>query len=141
MVVREVKGGILSDMIVDPAAVGASATEISRCASRLMALELTSHAGLDGTTATFSQLAEQFRGASSDMSAVAAGADERIASALANVSGTVSSFSELVLGAKDTTVETDQASASTIKDAVAYPARGGQQTDHVVPLNVLLSVQ
>ncbi len=106
-----------------------------------MALELTSHAGLDGTTATFSQLAEQFRGASSDMSAVAAGADERIASALANVSGTVSSFSELVLGAKDTTVETDQASASTIKDAVAYPARGGQQTDHVVPLSVLLSVQ
>lgn len=60
---------------------------------------------------------------------------------LANVSGTVSSFSELILGAKETTVETDQASASTIKDAVAYPSRQGQQTDHVVPLSVLLSVQ
>ena len=141
MVVREVKGGVLSDLIVDPAAVGTSATEISRCASRLMALELSAHAGLDGTTATFSQLAGQFRGASSDMSAVAASADDRIAASLANVSGTVSSFSELILGAKETTVETDQASASTIKDAVAYPSRQGQQTDHVVPLSVLLSVQ
>ncbi|MCR5978186.1 hypothetical protein GDN83_10670 [Gordonia jinghuaiqii] len=132
----------MPDLIVDPAAVGAAATEISRCASRLMSLELTSHAGLEGTASTFSRLSGQFAGASSDMSAVASSADERVAESLANVSGTVSAFSELVLGAKNTTVETDHHSAGQIKDAVAYPARqGGQQTDHVVPLSVLLSVQ
>ncbi|WP_238420615.1 hypothetical protein [Gordonia sp. 'Campus'] len=106
-----------------------------------MSLELTSYAGLDGTTSTFSQLAGQFAGASSDMSAVAASADDKIAASLANVSGTVSAFSEMVLAARDITVESDLANATRIEDAVSYPARDISQTDHVVPLSVQLSVQ
>ncbi|MEE3850023.1 hypothetical protein VZC37_06745 [Gordonia sp. LSe1-13] len=106
-----------------------------------MSLELTSYAGLNGTTSTFSELAGQFKGATSDMSVVAATADQKIASALENVSGAVSAFSELVVTFKNTTVENDEASASRIRDAVPYPARQGGQTDHTIPLDVLLSVQ
>ncbi|MDL9946624.1 hypothetical protein QSJ19_13700 [Gordonia sp. ABSL11-1] len=91
----------MSELVVDPSAVGAAATEISHCASRLMAQELTSYAGLEGTTATFSQLAGQFTGATNDMSVVAATADQQISACLANASGTVSAFSELVVGVKN----------------------------------------
>ncbi|MDV7102645.1 hypothetical protein [Gordonia amicalis] len=109
--------------------------------SRLMALELTSRSGLEGTSSTFGELAGNFTGATADMSVVAATADEQIASSLANLSGAVSAFSELVLDAKDTTVATDDQSAGRISDAVPYPTRQGDQTHHVVPLSVLLSVQ
>ncbi|MGC5256045.1 hypothetical protein ACPXCG_06795 [Gordonia sp. DT218] len=106
-----------------------------------MALELTSYAGLNGTTSTFSELANQFKGATSDMSAIAATADQKISASLANASGTVSAFSELVTGVKDTTVDTDEQSAGRLRDAVPYPARQGQQTDRTVPIDVLLSVK
>lgn len=131
----------MSELIVDPASLGAAATEISRCASRLMALELTSYAGLNGTTATFSELAGQFRGATSDMSVVAASADDKIAASLENVSGTVSAFSELVVSAKNTTVDSDEAGATRIRDTVPYPTRQGQQVDRTVPFSVLMSVR
>ncbi|GAA3704261.1 hypothetical protein [Gordonia hankookensis] len=131
----------MSDLVVDPSAVGAAATEISRCASRLMALELTSHAGLEGATSTFSQLAGQFKGATSDMSAVAATADRKISASLANASGAVSAFSELVVGVKNTTVDTDAQNAGRLRDTVPYPTRQGQQTDRPVPIDVLLSVK
>ncbi len=87
-----------------------------------MALELTSRSGLEGTSSTFGELAGNFTGATADMSVVAATADEQIASSLANLSGAVSAFSELVLDAKDTTVATDDQSAGRISDAVPpYP--------------------
>ena len=131
----------MSDLVVDPAALDNAATEVSNCASRLMALELTSYAGLEGTSSTFGELAGNFKGATADMSVVAAIADERIATSLANLSGAVSAFSEMVLDAKETTVATDDQSAGRIRDAVPYPTRQGDQTHHVVPLSVLLSVQ
>lgn len=131
----------MSDLVVDPAALYNAATEVSNCASRLMALELTSCAGLEGTSSTFGELAGNFTGATADMSVVAATADERIAASLANLSGAVSAFSELVLNAKETTVATDVQSAGRIRDAVPYPTRQGDQTKHVVPLGILLSVQ
>ncbi|ROZ99289.1 hypothetical protein [Gordonia sp. OPL2] len=131
----------MSELVVDPSAVGAAATEISRCASRLMAQELTSYAGLEGTTATFSQLAGQFTGATNDMSVVATTADQQISASLGNASGTVSAFSELVVGVKNTTVDTDEQSAGKLRDAVPFPARQGQQTDRTVPIDVLLSVK
>ncbi|NED66976.1 hypothetical protein G3I15_39200 [Streptomyces sp. SID10244] len=106
-----------------------------------MALELTSHAGLEGTTSTFSQLAGQFTGATSDMSAVAATADRKISASLANASGAVSAFSELVVGVKNTTVDTDEQNAGRLRDTVPYPTRQGQQTDRPVPIDVLLSVK
>ncbi|UVF76268.1 hypothetical protein [Gordonia mangrovi] len=104
-------------------------------------MALTSFAGLNGTTATFSELAGQFTGATSDMSAVAASADDTIATSLENVSGTVSAFSELVLAAKNTAGDTDEAGAARIRDAVPYPTRQGQQVDRTVPFSVLMSVQ
>lgn len=75
------------------------------------------------------------------MAVVAATADERIATALANLSGAVAAFSELVVDAKDTTVETDMKSAGEISAATPYPSRDGDQKQHVVPLEILLSVQ
>ncbi|MDS1114099.1 hypothetical protein RD149_09980 [Gordonia westfalica] len=131
----------MSDLVVDPAALDTVATEVSNCASRLMALELTSYAGLEGTSSTFGELAGNFKGATADMSVVAAIADERIATSLANLSGAVSAFSEMVLDAKETTVATDDQIAGRIRDAVPYPTRQGDLTHHVVPLSVLLSVQ
>ncbi len=106
-----------------------------------MALELSSYAGLEGTSSTFGELAGTFKGATADMSVVAATADERIATSLANLSGAVAAFSELVVDAKETTVATDGQSAGHIRDAVPYPTRQGDQKNHVVPLSILLSVQ
>lgn len=106
-----------------------------------MALELSSYAGLEGTSSTFGELAGNFMGASADMAVVAATADERIATSLANLSGAVAAFSELVVDAKDTTVETDMTSAGEISSAASYPTPDGDQKHHVVPLEMLLSVQ
>ncbi|SDU74078.1 hypothetical protein [Gordonia westfalica] len=131
----------MSDLVVDPSALETAATDVSNCASRLMALELTSYAGLEGTSSTFGELAGNFKGATADMSVVAATADERISTSLANLSGAVAAFSELVVDAKDTTVETDSKSAGEISSAVPYPTRDGDQKHHVVPLQMLLSVQ
>ncbi len=141
MVVCDINGGFVSDLVVDPAALDTAATDVANCASRLMALELTSYAGLEGTSSTFGELAGNFKGATSDMSVVAASADHDIASSLAHLSGAVSACSEMVLDAKETTVATDDQSAGRIRDAVPYPTRQGDQTHHVVPLSVLLSVQ
>lgn len=142
MVVCDIKGGgFVSDLVVDPSALETAATDVSNCASRLMALELTSYAGLEGTSSTFGELAGNFKGATADMSVVAATADERISTSLANLSGAVAAFSELVVDAKDTTVETDSKSAGEISSAVPYPTRDGDQKHHVVPLQMLLSVQ
>ncbi|MDY6811932.1 MAG: hypothetical protein SW127_23475 [Actinomycetota bacterium] len=131
----------MADLVVDPTAVSSAATEISRCASRLMGLQLTSYAGLDGTTSTFSELAGQFQGATSDLSAVAASADKMISDSLANASGTVSAFSELVTHFKNTTVDTDEQSADRIRDALPFPARDVQQVDRGAPIDVMLSVK
>ncbi|MCR5978183.1 hypothetical protein GDN83_10655 [Gordonia jinghuaiqii] len=131
----------MSDLVVDPAALDTAATDVSNCASRLMALELTSYAGLEGTSSTFGELAGNFRGATADMSVMAATADERICTSLANLSGAVAAFSELVVDAKETTLATDVQSAGRIRDAVPFPERQGEQTHHIVPLSVLLSVQ
>ncbi|QMU21522.1 hypothetical protein [Gordonia rubripertincta] len=131
----------MSDLVVDPSALDAAASDVSNCASRLMALELSSYAGLEGTSSTFGELAGNFMGASADMAVVAATADERIATSLANLSGAVAAFSELVVDAKDTTVETDMTSAGEISSAASYPTPDGDQKHHVVPLEMLLSVQ
>ncbi len=131
----------MSDLVVDPSALDTAATHVSNCASRLMALELSSYAGLEGTSSTFAELAGTFKGATADMSVVAATADKRIATSLANLSGAVAAFSELVVDAKETTVATDGQGAGRIRNAVPYPTRQGDQKNHVVPLSVLLSVQ
>ena len=127
----------MSDLVVDPSSLTSAALEIQQCAARLGALKLAAGFRSGYSTATFGQLAGAFKGATTDMTDVAGAADQQIARSLTNTSGTVSAFAELVLGCKNTTVETDQRSATTISNAIGYPARVGPQTDHPVPVYIL----
>ena len=105
-------GDAVGDLTVEPTAVGTAATTISRCASRLSGAEFTS---------TFTVLTGAFIGATQTMSDVAGSGDNSIRTAMVNASGTVSAFSELVAGFKNTTVEQDAQAAKTIRSAIGDP--------------------
>lgn len=99
-------------------------------------------AGLGTTYAsqTFGGLAGSFRGATDDMSEIASSGDSQIKTSMSNASKAISAFAELVINARDTTVDTDQSGANRISSAIAFPSRIGPPTDHPVPLEILLDI-
>ncbi|GAA12555.1 hypothetical protein GOALK_053_00750 [Gordonia alkanivorans NBRC 16433] len=131
---------MMSELIVEPPSLVSAATQIHDCATRIGELGLNAGLGTSFMTQTFSTLAGSFRGATDDMSGIAAHGDRLIQSSLSTASNAVSAFAELVMACRNTTVETDQSSGKLIRDAVAYPARVGPATDHPVPVPILMDV-
>lgn len=74
------------------------------------------------------------------MSDIASSGDSQIKTSMSNASKAISAFAELVINARDTTVDTDQSGANRISSAIAFPSRTGPLTDHPVPLEILLGV-
>ena len=130
----------MADLTVDPAALVTAAMEIQQCASNIGGLHLSAGLGITYATQTFGGLAGSFRGATDDMSDIASSGDSQITRSMSNASKAISAFAELVINARDTTVDTDQSGANRISSAIAFPSRTGPLTDHPVPLEILLGV-